>query len=383
MKLFHTADLHLGKILHEVSLVDDQRALCDRMITQLCALNPDCLLLAGDIYDRSIPPPEAVSLLDDFFTRLVSEYKKPVIVIAGNHDSPDRLSYASRILKGSNLHIVTEFDPEAPPIMLSDAAGPVAICPLPYVEPALVREKLRDPEIHSQQAAITAALGALRRQVPEGARSVLLAHAFVQGATTSTSERPLSVGTAEAVPADVFEGFHYVALGHLHRPQSFSDGRIRYAGSPLKYSQSEIDHKKSYSLIDLEPDGSIETRELEITPSRDVCRVSGTLEELVSFGSSHPARECYVAVDLVDTSIVFDAAAKLRNIFPYLLTVRPPELPTVSNFTAPSAEQIALNPLRLFEQFVQQVHGTALGEAELEHIKAVAAQIELARREVQ
>lgn len=227
MRFLHTADWHLGRLLHGQRLLEDQAYALEQLVDLAGDFKPSVLLISGDVYDRAVPSPDAVELLDEILSNLVMKLDIRVLAIAGNHDSPQRLEFGSRVLARQGLHVVGSVSREAGSVTLLDDSGPVRFYGIPYAEPAVVRELLGDEEIRSHQSALEAMIQRIRSQHPVGERSVLLAHAFVSGCATAESERPMSVGGADSVDTGIFGEFDYVALGHLHRPQTAGLPRIR------------------------------------------------------------------------------------------------------------------------------------------------------------
>ena len=334
MRFLHTADWHLGRVYHGVSLLEDQAYVLREFVRIAAELRPDAILIAGDIYDRSVPPADAVRLLDEVLTELVSGLGIAVVVIAGNHDGPDRLAFGSSLLTRAGLTLCGPVSAKVQPLMLRDADGEVAVYPLPYAEPALVRAALGDDTIHDHHAALAAQLGAIRASHPAGVRSVVVAHAFVLGGSESESERPLTVGGTGAVDASVFEGFDYVALGHLHRPQALGgegaepwrNARIQYSGSLLKYSFAEADHAKSVNLVELDGAGRCSVERIPLVPRRDLRILEGELAALVTAAATDPARDDYVLARLTDHGALLDAMGKLRGAWPNALAIERPTL---------------------------------------------------------
>ncbi|HEY5168379.1 MAG TPA: exonuclease subunit SbcD, partial [Thermoleophilia bacterium] len=256
MRLIHTADWHLGRLFHNQHLTADQDYVLRQLVELVAEVEPAAVIVAGDLYDRAVPPIEAVDLLDHVLTELVDRLGVPVIAIAGNHDSAVRVGFASRLLRERGLHLVGELPQAASPIILRDEHGPVRVSALPYADPAEARAVYDAADIHDQQAVTSAGVARALAAAEPHERHVLVAHAFVAGGVESESERPLSVGGAQQVSAGTFAGFDYVALGHLHRPQSCGSDTVRYAGSLLKYSFAEHAHQKSVSVVDVGPRGS-------------------------------------------------------------------------------------------------------------------------------
>ena len=256
MKFLHLSDLHLGKRVHGFSMLEDQAYILQQIIDCIAAEQPDGVLICGDIYDKAVPSAEAVALCDDFFYHL-AQLKVPVFVISGNHDSPERLAFGSRLMDGSGVHFSPVYVGGVQPFVLTDKWGEVGIYMLPFVKPAHVRRYFPEAEIDSYTDALSVAVGAM--QVDTSRRNVLLTHQFVTGAATSDSEE-LSVGGTDNVDGSVFDPFDYVALGHIHRPQNMGSPRLRYCGSPLKYSFSEAGHQKSVTVVELGAKGDLQVR---------------------------------------------------------------------------------------------------------------------------
>ena len=249
MRFIHTADWHLGRSFYNTSLVEDQAYVLDQLVDLARDAKPNVILIAGDVYDRAVPPTDAVKLLDDVLTRLILELEIPVILVAGNHDSPQRLRFGARLMRSLKLYVYGTLAEPATFIQMPDEHGLVCFYAMPYAEPALVGELFQNDSINDHESAIRAWLETIKQNHPTHARSVVLAHAFVQGGVNSESERRLSLGGAETVNSSVFAGFNLVALGHLHEPQSVGSEHIQYPGSLLKYSFSECRHTKSVSLV--------------------------------------------------------------------------------------------------------------------------------------
>jgi exonuclease SbcD len=359
LRILHTSDWHLGRALHEESLLADQAWALDRLVDAVKRESPDAVVVAGDVYDRAVPPPEAVALLDDVLTRLAA-LGVPVVVIAGNHDSAERLSFGARLLEARGVHLRGALERAHEPVELP---GKGFVYALPFVEPELVRGVTGDETIRGHAAATAAALSLARADA--AARSlptVLVAHAFVQGAAqTPDSERPVVVGTAGSVPADTFAGFDYVALGHLHAPQEVAPS-VRYSGSLLKYSFAEVDHEKSALLVEVTRGGAT-ARPLVLGARRDVVRLRGTLADLLSRPELEPHRGDLVEATLEDEGYVLDARRRLQERFPHVLNVVRSALsaaPAQGSF----GERVAgagTDDLKLFESFFERVTGVVAG----------------------
>ncbi len=377
-RFLHAADLHLGRQLHHQRLLEDQQHAMDQLAGLVAERQPHALLLAGDIYDRAVPPKEAVELLDAFLCRVVLELGVPVVLIAGNHDSAERLGFGSRLLQSRGLHIAGTLTADPQPLLIEDEHGPVEIFGLPFLEPARVRALLDDADVTDQHSAI-AAMVARVHAAAEHPRRVLVAHAFVQGGLCSDSERPLCVGGVETIDAALFEGFAYTALGHLHRPQPAGSSAVQYSGSLLKYSLNEIDQPKSFTQVDIGADGEVEVTRVPVEPLRDLRRIEGTLSDLLAVAPQGHADDWIVAT-LLDKGPVFDAMAKLRQHYPRMLHLERPELELEHAIQLPGSDHAQLSIEELFGAFFEQVTGEPLSEAESAALEGALA--ELHAREV-
>lgn len=324
MRILHTSDWHLGRSFHRVGLLTAQAAFLDHLVEVVRAEGVDVVLVSGDVYDRALPPVDVVEVLDDALTRLV-EAGARVVLTAGNHDSARRLAFGSRLLETARVHIRTEPDRVAEPLLLDDEHGPVAIYPLPYLEPAVAAPVLNARATHP--GVISAAMDgvradlATRRKRGSRIRSVVAAHTFVVGAEVSDSERDIAVGGVSVVPASTFAGVDYVALGHLHRPQAPGD-LLRYSGSPLAYSFSERGQVKSTLLVDLGPEG---VRSIEPVPTpvpRPLEVLRGNLDELLWRGDLAGQEQAWCQVTLTDPQRPARAMERLRSRFPHTLEIR-------------------------------------------------------------
>jgi exonuclease SbcD len=324
MRFVHTADWHLGRLFHGQHLTDDQAHVLNGFVDLVADVRPAAVLIAGDVYDRGVPPVEAVSLLNDVLDRIVRDLEVPVVLIAGNHDSPDRLAFGARLLGGHGLHIAGP--PNGDPLMvpLSDDDGTVCVHAIPYADPVQTRATLGDDSIHDHEAALRALVARARGRGPTGARHILVTHAFVAGALTSDSERPLSVGGAGQVAAEVLDGFDYVALGHLHRPQSAGGAGMRYAGSLLKYSFLEAEHDKSVTIIDIDTSDRSRAPTVEqvsLAPLREVRVIEGHLRDLLNAATADPANDDYICARLLDRGALLDPIGQLRDVYPNVLAI--------------------------------------------------------------
>lgn len=312
MKFLHLSDLHLGKQMNDVSLLEDQEAMLMHQIVPIAQKeHVDAVLIAGDIYQRSTPQAEAVALFDRFVSELAAMGKK-VFVISGNHDSAQRISYFSVLVKPSGVYMTEAFEGQMQSVTLSDAYGELVIWMLPFLRPQQVKRFLPEEKIVTYQDAMQAVL----RQTPidKKKRNILMCHQFITGAATSDSE-DRSIGGLEQIDAALFDAFDYVALGHIHRPQKIRRQTLRYAGSPLKYSFSEADFDKSVPVIDMQEKGYIDVHTVALKPLHDVRRVEGMLDELMNM----PYSEDYVWATVRDENVPPDARVMLTGVFPNML----------------------------------------------------------------
>ena len=393
MRLIHTADWHLGRLFHNVHLTRDQEHVLEQFVALVAEVKPAAVLIAGDLYDRAVPPTEAVELLGHTLTEIVDRHGVPVIAIAGNHDSAVRVGFAASLLRERGLHLVGEL-PQAPsPIVLRDEYGPVYVHPLPYADAAEARYAYGDDALHDQQAVAAAGVARALAATPPGERRVAVAHAFVAGALESESERPLSVGGAAQVPAAVYEGFDYVALGHLHRPQRCGSDTVRYAGSLLKYSFAEHDQVKSVSVVEIGAAGSaagepgadgrarVSVETVALTPRRDARRLEGTLAQVLERGASDPCRDDYVLAALLDRGALLDPIGRLRRVYPNALSIERPlyEMSGAAGSRRPRPGSVG--DLELFDTFFEYATGEGLDEKQRAELAAIIDGLERRRRE--
>jgi exonuclease SbcD len=368
VKFFHTADWHLGKLVQGVYMTEDQRYVLEQFVRAVEEERPDAVIIAGDLYDRAVPPTEAVDLLDELLERIVVGLDTPVLAISGNHDSPDRIDFGTAMMESRGLHIAGRLRSELKPVVLKDADGEVHVHLVPYADPAQVRLAYEDESIRTHDEAMRAITGRIAAQMNPAARHIVVGHAFVTATgaaepNTSDSERPLSIGGAEHVRAEYFAPFHYTALGHLHQAHFVGSEKIRYAGSPLKYSISEENHNKGYLVVEMDRDGHVAIEKRELKPLRDMRRIAGPIEEI----ETHPVNEDYVFVTLLNDNPVLFPMEKVRAVYPNALHVER-RVTTVrgSGEDADSSEETVrrseADPVSLFEAFYLEVKGIPLDE---------------------
>lgn len=385
MKFIHTADLHIGKSVCEHSMLDEQRFILASILDVVKREKPDAFLVAGDVYDKSVPSAEAVAVLDDFLVRL-SETGTKVFVLSGNHDSAERIAFGGRLMANRGVYMSPVYSGAFTPVTLKDESGEVDVWMLPFVRPATVRACLESDEDRAQVTDYTSAMrmAIAQMKLTAGRRNVLLAHQFVTGAERSDSEE--NVGGLDNVDASVFEGFDYVALGHIHKPQNVAKdeagmARVRYSGTPLKYSLSEASHKKSLTVIELGVKAeiglaNIDVREIPLTPEHDVREIRGTFAELVSpeFQRKQLADgfklDDYVYVKLTDENDVPDAALKLRGIYPNLMMLDyDNERTRNQKIVVGEGKAEQKTPMELFGEFFSDMTKRELNEEECEFVR--------------
>ena len=374
MKFLHLADLHLGKRVNGFSMLEDQAHILRQILAILDDERPDGVLIAGDVYDKSVPSVEAVGLLDGFLTELRAR-GVPVLLISGNHDSPERLAFGGRVMDSCGIHISPVYDGALAPVTLQDAFGPVHVWLLPFVKPAHVRRWFPDADIESYTDAVAEAVAHM--DIDTAARNVLVTHQFVTGGTRSGSEE-LSVGGTDNVDSGVFAPFDYVALGHLHGAQHIGRETIRYAGSPLKYSFSEARQHKSVTVVTLGEKGNVQVRTAALTPLRELREIRGSYDELTarSFYEHTTYRSDYLHLILTDEQDVFDAMSRLRTIYPYLMTLDYDNARTraAGGMSVP-AETERRTPLELFEALYTRQNHRPMSEVQREYIAQLMEQI--------
>jgi exonuclease SbcD len=362
MRILHTADLHLGRQFNGLSLDEDQEAILDQIFESVLERDADVLIIAGDIFDRAAPPSSAIRLFNRFVTRIGKETNAAVVAIAGNHDSGDRIGAMAVLTDETRALVRGVIAPEEPVLLLTDEHGPVAFSALPFSYEYAARECFGDEEIATPEHVLVAQMAAARRAVPDGARWVVVAHAFVSGAQPSEVERPLDrVGGIETVSAEVFEGAHYVALGHLHRPQHVGVQRIRYSGSPLAFGFDEADHAKTMSLVNIDSTGAIHIEEIPFRPLRRVRVLRGKHAELISGTASTD----FVKAILTDDVPLIDPMKRLWEVYPHAchLSYEKSEQPAVSLESAVPITR-SLTSDEVFEAFLEQIIGEGMTEAE-------------------
>ena len=361
MKFIHTADWHLGKLVHGVYMTEDQRFLLNQFIQLIEEEKPDAVVIAGDLYDRSIPPTDAVELLNDVLFKINVELKVPVVAISGNHDSAERLSFGSSWYRHSHFYLTGKLEKEIQPIHING----VNFYTIPYVEPGIVRQLWGDDSIHTHQDAMKAIMDHIEESLNVNEPNVLVGHAFVLGGATSDSERTLSVGGSGCVSADLFNAFSYTALGHLHSPDAIKHDKVKYSGSLLKYSFSEAKQRKSVSIIEMDEKGRFDLRYRTLTPKHDMREIEGYLEELLDppFYENQKIDD-YLKITLLDEGALLDPIGKLRQVYPNVLhlerKIHLRDMKNKQHFQ--SVREDKKSELELFDQFYSEMTTSEMTE---------------------
>lgn len=373
MKMIHLSDLHLGKTLYDFSLLEDQEYILHQILTIVDEQAPDAVLISGDVYDRSIAPVEALRLFENFLIQLTHRHMQ-VYIIGGNHDSVDRLSFGAPLMEQTGIHIAGSYEGVVESRTLFDEYGAVTFYLLPFVKPVQVRRFFPDEAIESWTDALRTVLNA--SVLNPSHRNVLLAHQFVTGAMRSDSEE-VSVGGADNVDAGVFDAFDYVALGHIHAPQSIVRSEVRYCGTPLKYSFSEVNQQKSVTVVELGEKGTVEIQTIPLTPKRELRELRGTYRELSDRGFyEKQSRADYYRIILTDEEDPIDALAKLRLIYPRLMRLDYDNRRTRAQAVFSDIEKAPeLSPPELFEELYRIQNGTEFSEKQREYIRAMMEEI--------
>ena len=368
MKLVHLSDLHLGKRVNEFSMLEDQKHILWEILRIIGQEKPEGVIIAGDVYDKAVPPAEAVALLDEFLVRLAG-MRTEVFIISGNHDSAERIACGSRLIRESGVHLSPVFSGEIEPCTLTDEYGEVQIRMLPFIKPADVRHAFPEEEIGDYTDAVRTVI---RHMNPDpSVRNVLVAHQFVTGAERSDSE-DVSVGGMDNVDASVFELFDYVALGHIHGPQRIGRETVRYCGTPLKYSFSERNHVKSVTVVTLGEKGRTEIRTVPLIPLHDMREIRGTYEELtLRKNYENTATDDYLRVVLTDEQDVPDALARLRTVYPNLMRLDYDNARTRAAGITIAEADARPSEISLFADFYEKQNGQPMSAAQRQLVEAL------------
>lgn len=373
MKFVHLSDLHLGKRVNGYSMIEDQKYILIKILNVIDEQKAEAVVIAGDVYDKPIPPTEAVQLFDDFLFRLV-ERNLQILVISGNHDSPERIAFGSRFMDKSGVHMSQVYNGKNDLVELKDKYGKVNFYMLPFVKPSNVRRFFEDEEINTYTDAVRVAVSHMN--VNKKARNVIITHQFVTGAQRSKSET-IAVGGTDNVDSYVFDDFDYVALGHIHGPQNVGKNTVRYCGTPLKYSFSEISHEKSVTVVEMKEKGNVKVSTVELTPKLDMREIKGTYEELTfKKNYENTNTEDYLHIILTDEEDVADAVAKLRCVYPNLMKLDYDNTRTRNSLALTQAEETEKkSDTELLSEFFEKQNGKPLSDEQLEYAANLFEQI--------
>lgn len=361
MKFIHSSDWHIGRLFQNSSLLNDQLHVLQQLKSYLKEHDVDALLISGDIFDRSVPPADAVEALDLFLDEILTELNIPIIMISGNHDSGKRLGFGAKHMHDAGLHILTELSTITSPIIIDSASGPVHVYGMPYHDPVQVREAY-NCDVKTYDEAHTFLVDLIKSVRVEGVPSVLMSHCFIDGAEESESERPLSIGGLDKVSFTSLVDFDYVALGHLHAPQYKGAEHIRYSGSLLKYSFSEHQQKKAVTLVEMAPSGAISLQQLALIPRHDLRVLEGTLAEIIEQAQDDDHPNDYIFARLTDTHDLLDPMGQLRQVYPNILQLER------TLFSAENGERLVADisakrsEQQVFEDFFEQVLGQTMSD---------------------
>lgn len=374
MKFIHLSDLHIGKRVNEFSMLDDQEYILKQILDITDQQKPDGVIIAGDVYDKSVPSAEAVTLFDDFLVEL-SKRNLHVFVISGNHDSPERIAFGGRLMQASRIYMSPVYDGDIKPVTLDDEYGKINIWMLPFVKPAHVRKLYEDREIESYTDAMKTVIDNLCINTEE--RNIMITHQFVTGAEISESEE-ISVGGTDNVDVSVFDAFDYTALGHIHKPQNCKSERVRYSGTPLKYSFSEAKDEKSVTVVELSEKGNLTVTTVPLKPLHDMVELRGRYEELVArdFYKGTSYQEDYVRIILTDEDDILDAIGKLRIVYRNLMKLDYDNLRTRNQNVVGKAENVEDKaPDKHFCEFFEKQNNQPMSDIQKEIIKNLVSEI--------
>lgn len=373
MKLLHLADLHIGKRVNEFSMIEDQRYILTKILNIIDEEKPDAILIAGDVYDKSVPSSEAVEVLDKFINDIASR-KIETFIISGNHDGAERLAFASKLIDTTGIHISPAYNGNVDAKTLNDEYGSVNFYMLPFIKPINIKQIFKLEENISYSEAVKIAIE--KMNIDKSQRNVLLSHQFVTGAEECDSE-DLSVGGTEGVSASVYEDFDYVALGHIHKPQRVSRDTIRYSGTPLKYSFSEVNHKKSVTIVNIEEKGNVTVSTIPLNAKRDLVELKGKYDELMdkSFYDKKNLDD-YYHITLTDENDVVDAIFKLGKIYKNIMKLDYDNARTQSIGKLTAVNDVEhKQPIELIDDFYKKQNGLDMDENQLSYINSIIEKI--------
>ena len=374
MKFIHISDLHIGKRVNEYSMLEDQEYILTKIINITDDQKADCVIIAGDIYDKSVPSAEAVELFDDFLVQL-SKRNLKVFVISGNHDSPERIAFGGRLMTQSGIYMSPVYDGDISPVVLEDEFGKINIWMLPFVKPSHVRRYNEEAQIFSYTDAMAVAIGNL--DIDENQRNIMITHQFVTGATRTESEE-ISVGGTDNVDVSVFDSFDYTALGHIHRPQNCKSEKVRYCGTPLKYSFSEAGDEKSVTVAELKAKGTLEIKTVPLVPLRDMVEIKGKYDEIMlrDFYRDTTYQEDYVHITLTDEEDIPDAVGKLRTVYHNLMKLDYDNTRTGTvNIIDGAGDVEKKSPFEHFAEFYEMQNNQSMSDEQSSFIKTLVEQV--------
>ena len=380
MKILHLADLHFGKILQEQSLIEDQEYILKEIINIIKEKEIKALLISGEIYDRSVPPTEAVNLLDNFLKILIKDLKIKVFIISGNHDSKDRLGFGNKIFEDEGLYIESKYNGRLKKVRLEDEYGPLNIYMLPFIKPVEVKKFFEDDLENNYDLAINKIIE--KEEIDKSERNIIMVHQFVTAGNVKperTESEVLSLGGIENVDVSNFKSFDYVAIGHVHRPQKIGRDTARYAGTILKYSFSEINHNKSIPIIDIKEKGNITINLLPLKPLRDMREIKGPIEELIKEENYKEGNlEDYIKAIITNEEPVYDAIGKIKKIYPNTLKLEIQNSKTINSNTEQNInleEVKKKSELELFSDFYKLQNNLDLNEKQKEIVKNIISEV--------
>ena len=386
MKIFHMGDWHIGKMVNGFSMIEEQSYILQELYKQIEIEKPDLLIIAGDLYDRSIPPIQAVELLNESFSRIILDLKIPIIAIAGNQDGSERVEFGSSLLEKSGLHIFGNLKKEINRVVIEDEYGPVNFYPIPFADVAVIRDLYEDNSIKTFNEGMKKVVEEIAKDIDKNQRSIAIAHGYVtklKGEEVdileeSDSEKPLSIGGTDYIDSEIFKDFNYTALGHLHGPQKVGSDRVRYSGSLMKYSFSEIRQKKGITVVDINEIGEVSIRLIEIKQKRDFREVRGNLEEILKNPDLDKENvEDYIRVILEDKGEILDPMSKLRSIYPNIMELIKAEFVNKNNIDNKARANVKeKSKFILFEDFYKDITGEVCSQEEGTIMKDIINKLE-------